>query len=421
LDLFCGKCGTKLRDIPSNGRSNHETTLKGLIDRASKRTSSLGDSLKEGIDRGIKKIESRQQSSLPGEGRNYPLEGIAELKIFSMVLTEVIRNHVEALSQLTEAIVPYMISHNCIRGKEIFLNWGDECPATVENLLMLLPHTVIGLGNVANFGEVRINRGLSREELKLIGNKVEYVITVFQSSRDILETISRVTKPFSEFTPRPLGEITQKKDITNTRGLSKYEGVINKFVKEVKGIDWDLYVQTDPEPWVKEALSHGIGVVNMEIETAHYHVLYQYPYVNPPAFRTDIERYLIPFFLYLNTIDQAYDRCQQLFEDCIQGSGFLKNPPSELVEETMTSLTDLNTQFHGLYSAYSYNSGKAMRLGRFGDLNTKFKELRSEIDKTLNGNITMKRSEDLLKKIYELVLNLNEVEPVAKSKAAYPW
>lgn len=434
-DIFCGNCGKRVK-ATEKPRQQPETArlrgLKNLIDKASEKTASLKDEIVKNIQEMEEKTDDvisqrTRETSLRGEDGSKESEwisGTSEIESFSNVLGGVLEAHLEALSDLTNSITPWMISHNCIEGKRLQLDWGNECQATMKNLLMLLTHVNIGLNNIANFGEVKKEARITVEEMTEIRNNLNRTREKYYGSKASLDALQEASKPLSDFLIN-LGELAQEDDVTNVRKLKRFERVAHNLMRKISETDWSQHPKTDPDPWVDEAFQYSMHVIGMDVKTSSYHVLYQYPAIDALGFEADIMRYVVPFFFYKDTIDKAYTDCLRLFEECEKESGFLRNPPAELVEKTIAALSEFNTQYHGLYSAYSYvdKSARALGSGSY-NLEERVEGINKEIEKALRDSGSRSYVIDpskVIEMIYDLALFLNEVEPVSKSKSHYPW
>jgi hypothetical protein len=435
-DVFCGNCGKKIAAATEKPQQQPETDrlggLKNLISQASEKTATIRDEIVKNIQEIEEKTdevisqrtrETHHRSEERSEGIGW-ISGTSEIESFSNVLGGVLETHLEALSDLTNAITPYMISHNCIEGNRLELDWRNECPASTKNLLMLLTHINIGLKNIANFGEVKKEARITIEEMTEIKNTLNKSHESYDGTKTSLEALLESSKPLSDFLIN-LGELAKKDEVTNVRKLKKFERVARNFVRKVSETDWGQHPKADPSPWIDEAFQYRINVIGMNVETSSYHVLYQYPVIDALGFETDIMRYVVPFFFYRDTIDKAYSDCLTLFEECNENSGFLRNPPEELVQKTIAALSEFNTQYHGLYSAYSYVDKSVRMLGSWSsNLKERVEEINKEIERALrNSDLKgfIREPSKIVEMIYELALFLNEVEPVSKSKSHYPW
>jgi hypothetical protein len=428
-DLYCGSCGAKIVASPKKPTVPFDSSsvakgLKGLASRAREQTKILKSEIEDRL----------QQKDLPSEVTPQPI-GVGsktskgafidsdEVSIFSQVLAWVMKTHVEALKALTAEIVPHMISHNCLEDNRLRLDWATECPATVKNLLMSLPHVEIGLKNVADFAAVKGDSKITVEDMRRLKEKIEETMGQYLSTKDALNALYKASNPISNVLT-DIGDIARKNDLTDIKKLRKYEKAANDFMKNVRKTDWSKFTQLDPSPWIEESRPHTLNVINMEVKTSYHHVLYQYPYVSPLAFSTDIERYLVPYFLFIETIDETYMKCRDLFEKCKKGGGSLRGVNKGLRGEATEALSTFNTQYHGIYSARSYSFRAEQRLQKNGDIIREGKRALKKVEQSLgrssSGGI-VRNGQEIIKDVYKFVLLLNEVEPVLKSRAENPW
>lgn len=429
-DLFCGNCGAKIlqsgRSEPSLDGSTITKGLKGLASRAREQTSAIRSEIDKRAQSMeiLKSAEDALSSIRDGkQSDRVQQRPRSSIEAFKGVLTWVINTHVEALKRLTGEIAPHIISHNCLDGNLVKMDWGESCPATLENLLMHLPHVEIGLKHVADLAEVKKGVSLTIEELTRLKEIVEDVLEAYLSTREALKEMSDATNPIDNYLD-DVGDISRKRDVTNLRKLTKYEKAMNKFMRNLNRVDWSKYPQMDSTPMVDVALSHALEVISMEVETGYHHVLYQYPYITPPAFSTDIERYVSPFFLFIGKIDEEYEKCRKLFEDCKRKSSLLRDPDEELMEEAYRALSSFNKQYHGIYSAHSYLFKTELMLRKHGNIVKDCERIMKRIDKTIEGKpsrVSIEGSSEIIEMVYKFVLLLNEVEPVLKSRAEVIW
>jgi len=430
-DAFCGGCGAKLvAPFKRVGESRLEkltrVDLKGVASRALEQSKVLKDEIetrlkKEEIKKPLEGVAPRRERRIqPSKGSfmNFP-----ELESFSGVLSWVLRRHAEALSALTAEFAPYMVSHVVVEGNKTKLGWEWESQGTVKNLLLRLPFTDLPLQQLADFADVKKGVEVPAETMRNIKEKTEGVIEAYTSTWDALEALDKSSHPlFNSLTD--FAAISRKDDITNLKKLRKFEKVARDLKKSMGKTDWSRFPQEDYSHWIAEASECAVEVIGLEVETNYYHVLYQYPWISGLGFDTDIERYVIPFFIFIDTIDETYLKCVELFEKCKNESGFMTGPSKDIKEAAIEALSNFNVQYHGIYSAYSYSSFAEKQSKKKGYVRDEGIKILNAIEKSLrktskDGNV--KNAHDLIKKLYEFVKILNQVEPVTKRKAHYAW
>ena len=430
-DAFCGSCGAKLV-APSKrvGESHLEkltrVDLKGVASRALEQSKVLKGEIetrlkKEEIKKPLEEVAPRRERRIqPSKGSFINFPG---MESFSEVLSWVLRKHAEALSALTTEFAPYMASHVVVEGNKTKLGWEWESQGTVKNLLLRLPFTDLPLQQLADFAEVKKGVDVPAETMRKIKEKTEEVIEAYTSTWEALEALDKSSHPlFNSLTD--FAEISRKDDITNLKKLRKFEKVARDLKKSMGKTDWSRFPQEDYSHWIDEASECAVEVIGLEVETNYYHVLYQYPWISGLGFDTDIERYVVPFFIFIDTIDETYLKCVELFEKCKNESGFMTGPSKDIKEAAIEALSNFNVQYHGIYSAYSYSSFAEKQSKKKGYVRDEGTKILNTIEKSLrktskDGNV--KNAHDIIKKLYEFVKFLNQVEPVTKRKAHYAW
>jgi hypothetical protein len=429
-DVFCGNCGSKIlkpsKEAPGLlNRSSIMGGFKQISERAREKTAEIRSEIDErSQSMDLTKSAEDTISSIRDVATKEDSfsKNASKLDPYARVFTWVINTHVNPIKELAKGIASHMSSFNCIEGDRLRLDWGQGCPANLENLLMYLPHVEVGLKNISDFAVVKEGVNLTKDEAYSLRYWLEETVKAYTSTKEAVNDLYKATNPIDKYLYE-VAELSRKQDITNTRRLSKYEKAMSDFFKNIRKTDWSKYPQMDFFPILEKARSHSLQVISMEVKTNYHHVLYQYPYMGPLGYSTDVERYTAPFFTYIEELDESYNRCKDLFNRCKNTPG-IRDQDNKLRIETVEALYAFNTQLHGFYSAHSYCYRAHLRLGWSGDIVPDGESIIKKIDRSSGKNqkmINAKDSREIIQNVYKYILMLNEVEPVTKSLAAYPW
>ena len=306
----------------------------------------------------IEKSLSREQGQKESPWNN------SEIAQVSSVLSWVLETHSTAMVSLTSEIAPFLETAVRINPDDEEYYYPTSVPtefidADVVNLLFRSEFVGLPYEYMKTLDRVKKDIEVSVEEMRVIYGKTVELLKAYASTKEALESIVTVFRPI-EKKQLDFAILRKTENVTNLDRLMKYESVLGEFMREIRKEDWSRFPQADPIGWKEKALSHRVNFVNEEYEKQ----LYQYPVLGlfPINMKTDIERRLAPFFLVLDNVDDSYFQCKILFERCKNSSGFLKGPPVELKEETVSALQDFNINYGGLCYPGKYASGSIMRI-----------------------------------------------------------
>jgi len=336
----------------------------------------------------------------------------SEIDSFIGVLSWVIKTHSEALISLTSEIAPFLETGVRIdkENEAVYFPTSsnfDFYDADVDSLLYRTLFIGLSYENRMSFDRVKKGTKVSIDKMKDIKDKTVELMKAYASTKEALEAIQKVTRPFDK-EEHHFAILRQNEDVKNVNKLKKFEKAAKDYIKEIQKVDWDRFSRIDPNIWKEKASKHNIDVANRELDNQ----LYQSPILSlyPLNLHTDIERRLAAFFISLERIEESYEKCLNLFEKCKEASGFLRGPPSELKNEAVEALEQFCINYGGLCYLDYYASSTLISIKKDADYGIQsirpHKYSLADIDKFMSkprSDGTVDHSEEIINQLHYLV------------------
>jgi hypothetical protein len=354
-DLFCGECGTKVTKPSSATKPDSRTLLKLSFENKSVRE-------------------------------------------YSGVLSWVLDEHIRALTDITQELVPYFDSLIVFEENTI-VSVGNSwwvAESSPELLLYRMPivaktDNVYTLDNLSKYRDLEIS-----DDTKVnLRSKFRSLLETYYSTLGAMEAIFEVTKPIRAYKEQ-IDKILREEDLKNIDALQKYEIYISDFLGNLEKTDWSKYPSGGLDGWRKKADEYGLNAGIFEGEDSKVAC----PYSNDLGIDTDVERCMVSYFSSVQAIHGSYNECRDVFLESTRRKGLLGGIPGNLRTEGLEKLTFFNMYVNALYYPLDYCNDKSA----FFESNLKqFLESKADI---------IVSDEKSMKNIFNIISMLNGMYPV---------
>lgn len=328
-----------------------------------------------------------------------------EFNHFQKVFAWVLKTLVDTLVELTTLIAPYFNSYIVMR-ENVLQSVGsahDKDDGTVENLLFRLPIVLGSQFNLDALVEVKEEAILSNHDLVNLKNVTVSTFESYISTEKALSVIRESTVPINN--GRIIfAQLRKREDITNFDALSKYEELATRFKEKINDAGFTDLMQEDTEYWINQREKRSYAFLSIQDELEFY----SWPWMRGRNITTDLERAYVPYFTYTSSLDNSYLKCKQLFLQCQNETGFLRNPSNDLKKEAVDSLHEFNASYMTLASTNWYSDSKLKLIKKINDIR---KTLIEEMN-NFNEGKRKQRTRIILKQLFNIISLMNEIEPV---------
>jgi len=338
------------------------------------------------------------------------LSGSPELETFTRVFAWVLKTHVEALTNLTQAVAPFFNSFIVLHENQILSVASEDAmdEGTVENLLFRLPIADDGAYALEALVSVKENRPVTPKAMKALRNTTSEAIAAYLSTKRAVEALKDASRPLYQARVR-FTELRRREDLKDLETLRLYEDTVDRFKTTARAIDWTECPQEDPALWIKVADSRPI-VAKSIVDDKEF---LQWPWSQGRGIGTDVERNFAVYFTMSKETDKVYLRCQQLFEHVRDATGRLRKPAKSVTEDASQALSEFNIWFGALSAPYWYLDAKSTLMKELEG--GRGERILNAIDQSLTASasrVTIRDPQPALKDVFNLISAMNEVEPV---------
>jgi hypothetical protein len=333
-----------------------------------------------------------------------------ELETFTRVFAWVLKTHVAALTNLTQAVAPFFNSFIVLHENQILSVASEDAmdEGTVENLLFRLPIADDGAYALEALVSVKENRPVTPKAMKALRNTTSEAIAAYLSTKRAVEALKDASRPLYQARVR-FTELRRREDLKDLETLRLYEDTVDRFKTTVRAIDWTECPQEDPAPWIKVADSRPI-VAKSIVDDKEF---LQWPWSQGRGIGTDVERNFAVYFTMSKEVDKIFLRCRQLFERVRDATGVLRRPAKGVTEDASQALSEFNIWFGALSAPYWYLDAKLTLMEELEG--GRGERILNTIDQSLTtaaSRDTIQDPQPALKAVFNLISAMNEVEPV---------
>jgi hypothetical protein len=321
----------------------------------------------------------------------------SKLSGYSGALSWILDQHINVLKDITKELIPYFDSLIIFEENNIVSvgnNWW-VAESSPELLLYRMPiaaktDNIYTLDDLAKYTDLEI----SQETEERLPEKFQSLVKAYESTLGSMEAIYEATKPIRAY-KEEVDRLFKQEDFKNVDGLKIFDRCIKEFIELVEKTDWTKYPQGDLEGWRKRAAEYGLNAGIFEDDVSKMAC----PYCNDLGIDTDIERCMIAFYTGIQSIQDGYDECREVFIECRDRKGIFGGIPADLRIKAVEKITYLNMYLNALYYPLDYCNDKTAFFE---------KNLRQFKDK---GKISVS-DEKSLRNIFNIISMLNGVYPV---------
>jgi hypothetical protein len=320
------------------------------------------------------------------------------LRGYSETLSWVLDQHINALTDITQELVPYFDSLIVFEGNNIVSvgNTWWVAESSPELLLYRMP-LAVKTDNVYTLDELAkyTEKEISSETKKNLPEKFSSLVETYNLTLGAMEALFEAAKPIREYKGR-VERLFKEEDFRNLDALSRFEACFDDFLDNVEKMDWRKYPSGGLDEWKGKAGTHGLNAGIFEDDISKMAC----PYCNDLGIDTDIERCMIAFYTGIEEIQGAYQECRDVFLECRNSKGLFGGIPGDLRTKAIEKLTYLDMYLNSLYYPLDYCNDKS------AFYETSLKQFKKE------GAKVAVSDEKSLKDVFNIVSILNGTYPV---------